>query len=84
MWIQNPGILEGGRAEKVQVLGRYKYSEIPLRAPIYACSHSYRYILVIRGPLLKAKAASAADTKTLLRLLCGAAVVIVGAVNEVR
>ena len=30
VWIQNLGFLEGGRAEKVQVLGRDKYSDIPL------------------------------------------------------
>ena len=32
VWIQNLGFLEGGRAEKVQVLGRYKYSDVPLGA----------------------------------------------------
>ena len=29
-WIQSLVFLEGGGAEKVQVLGRYKYSDIPL------------------------------------------------------
>ena len=61
MWIQNLGFLEGGRAEKVQVLGRYKYSDIPLKGsffsvffiyfPGFAIDRSKKYIKIIENDM---------------------------------